>query len=195
MTMAVALHFQIDQKCVQRIVPSNDSERFEGVDFSRSGDVLAVATSESNSVLLFRRKPTGRFEDTPFRTIGRSPNWLDYPHDVSFSRSRGTELLAVAQRAGAILIYEKNGSDGSYGSAPTFESVAPNQNSPTQTELPSSRRTTITWRRAIWNRERSCFFAGFRSHLLHSKRPPSLSSSIRASSIPMAWRFRLAVTG
>ena len=58
MTMAVALHFQIDKKCVQRIVPSNDSERFEGVDFSRSGDVLAVATSESNSVLLFRRKPT-----------------------------------------------------------------------------------------------------------------------------------------
>lgn len=120
--MASGFRFEIDRKSVQRIVPPNPSERFEGIDFSRSGNIMAIATSETNSVLLFQRKPDGRFEDAPFRTIGR----FDYPHDVSFStRSMDTELLAVAQRTGAIAIYEKNGSNGSYGSEPAFEISGP----------------------------------------------------------------------
>lgn len=45
------------------IVPPNPSERFEGIDFSGSGRIMAIATSETNSVLLFQRKPDGRFED------------------------------------------------------------------------------------------------------------------------------------
>src|SRR6476660_2650460 len=109
MAMAPGFRFEIDRKSVQRIVPPNPSERFEGIDFSRSGRIMAIATSETNSVLLFQRKSDGRFEDAPFRTIGR----FDYPHDVSFSRSEDTtELLAVAQRTGAIAIYEKKGSMG-----------------------------------------------------------------------------------
>jgi hypothetical protein len=68
--MTSGFHFEIDPKSVQRIIPPNSSERFEGVDFSRSGDVLAIATSETNKVMLFRRKRDGQFEDTPFRTIG-----------------------------------------------------------------------------------------------------------------------------
>jgi len=120
--MAPGFRFEIDRKSVQRIVPPNPSERFEGIDFSRSGRIMAIATSETNSVLLFQRKPDGRFEDAPFRTIGR----FDYPHDVSFSKSGDTiELLAVAQRTGAIAIYEKNAFEGSYGSEPAFEISGP----------------------------------------------------------------------
>ncbi len=123
--MTPDFHFAIDPKCIQQIVPSNLSERFEGIDFSRCGNIMAVATSETNKVLLFKRKLDGLFEDTPFQIIGGSTNGLDYPHDVSFSTSGNTELLAVAQRAGAIAIYEKNRSSESYGSKPAFEIRGP----------------------------------------------------------------------
>jgi hypothetical protein len=108
---------------VQRIMPPNRSERFEGVDFSASGNFLAIATPETNSVLLFRRKADGRFEDTPYQIIGRTR--LNYPHDVSFSNWKDGELLAVAQRAGALAIYAKNRPDGEYTSLPVFEISGP----------------------------------------------------------------------
>ncbi len=104
---------------VQRIMPPSRSERFEGVGFSGSGNILAIATSETNSVLLFRRRADGLFEDTPYQVIGISR--LDYPHDVSFSNWNDGELLAVAQRAGAIAIYSKSGSNEDYTSSPVFE--------------------------------------------------------------------------
>src|SRR5260370_30547609 len=81
MMITFGFRFEIDRKSVQRIVPPNTSERFEGIDFSRSGRIMAIATSETNSVLLFKRKPDGRFEDPPFRTIGR----FAYLHYGSFS--------------------------------------------------------------------------------------------------------------
>jgi hypothetical protein len=117
--------FELDTEptSVQRIVPQGPSERFEGVDFSACGNILAVATSESNSVLLFRRKPEGRFADTPYQTIGTSR--LKYPHDVSFSNWKDGELLAVAQRAGAIAIYSKAGGNGHYTPSPAFEITGP----------------------------------------------------------------------
>jgi DNA-binding beta-propeller fold protein YncE len=123
--MAFDSCFEIDSKFVQRIMPPRPSERFEGIDFSPSGNIMAVATSETNTVLLFRRKADGRFEDAPFRVIGRGSDGLDYPHDVSFSRNDDTELLAVAQRTGAIAVYEKNGCDENYGSAPAFSIGGP----------------------------------------------------------------------
>ena len=60
-----------DPASVQRIVSPGRGERFEGVAFSPSGDTLAIATSESNSVLLFRRATDGRFDETPFQAIGK----------------------------------------------------------------------------------------------------------------------------
>ena len=41
-----------DLTSVQRLVPSSKAERFEGIAFSSSG-IMAVATSQSNSILLF----------------------------------------------------------------------------------------------------------------------------------------------
>jgi DNA-binding beta-propeller fold protein YncE len=125
--MTSPIRFEIDSSpaSVQRITPQSRSERFEGVDFSASGDILAIATSETNSVLLFRRGTDGRFETTPYQTIGRAPAALKYPHDVSFSTSDDGGLLAVAQRPGTIAIYAKTGANGNYTSAPVFDITGP----------------------------------------------------------------------
>ena len=105
----------------QNIVPPNNLQRYEGIAFSKSGEILGVATSDTNTVFLFRRKPDGRFEDLPYCTIDGPGSRLDYPHDLSFALSGDTELLAVAQRAGSIAIYEKNSASDNYGPDPVFE--------------------------------------------------------------------------
>ncbi|HEX7138642.1 MAG TPA: hypothetical protein VF219_12370, partial [Vicinamibacterales bacterium] len=87
----------------QRIRPSASRHRFEGIAFSPDGSSLAVATSESNVVLLYRYAD-GRVAEEPFATIGGR---LDYPHDVAFSPVG--DLLAVAQRKGAITLYQRCG--------------------------------------------------------------------------------------
>jgi 6-phosphogluconolactonase (cycloisomerase 2 family) len=113
-------NFDLESRVVQQIAPPSSSERFEGVAFSPSGDIIATATSDTNAVLLFRRAKDGRFEATPHQTIGRSRP-LDYPHDVSFAACDGSELLAIAQRSGSIVIYAKRGSEEFYGTEPVFE--------------------------------------------------------------------------
>lgn len=105
--MYFSSRFRVDLESVQQIRSAVPSRRFEGIAFSPSGSRLAIATSESNEVLLFQRGSDGRFEETRYQTIGRSSHGLGYPHDVSFSACGAKELLAVAQRAGAILIYER----------------------------------------------------------------------------------------
>jgi len=142
---------------------------------------LALAASETNQVLLFKRKPDGRFEDSPFQTIGRSPNALDYPHDVSFSTSG---LLAVAQRTGTIAIYKKNGPGDTYGSKPAFEI------SGSLSELAGSDGVAFVPPKneylAVCNLEPGTilFFRGI-SRSISFEKAPSSSSSIRASSVPM----------
>src|SRR5262245_1790684 len=91
---------------VQHLAPPNNLQRFEGIAFSSSGNTLGVATSDTNTVFLFKRKPDGRFEDAPYCAINGPGARLNYPHDLSFSSSGDTEMLAVAQRAGSISIYQ-----------------------------------------------------------------------------------------
>jgi DNA-binding beta-propeller fold protein YncE len=110
---------------VQSLAPPSKSQRFEGIAFSSSGNIIAVATSETNTVFLFRRKADGRFEDTPYWSISGPRSGLNYPHDVSFSLLGDTELLAVAQRGGAIAIFEKNRTNDNYGPDPVFEICGP----------------------------------------------------------------------
>jgi hypothetical protein len=111
---------ELDSGTVQRIVPPSSVQRFEGVDIAGCGNILAIATSEANTVLLFRRRPDGRFDDAPYQTIGGGAQ-IEYPHDVSFSRATADELLAVAQRPGRITIHARNGADGQYAAAATAE--------------------------------------------------------------------------
>jgi hypothetical protein len=100
-------HFEIAEnaKPIQRLAPPSEAERFEGIGFSSSGHLLAVATAAGNGVLLYRRKTDGQFEDTPYLRIGEPNCRLRYPHDVSFAACRDTELLIVAQRGEALTIY------------------------------------------------------------------------------------------
>jgi hypothetical protein len=113
--------FELESNPVQRIMPLGRKERFEGIDFAGSGDILAIATSEANSVQLFRRGPDGRFEDAPYQTIGSTGPKIEYPHDVAFSRAGADALLAVAQRPGRITMHAKDGADGHYTSASICE--------------------------------------------------------------------------
>ncbi len=110
---------------VQSLAAPNKAQRFEGIAFSSSGNVIAVATADTNAVFLFRRKASGLFEDAPYWCIDGPRSRLSYPHDVSFSRSGITEQLAVAQRGGAIAIYEENRADETYGPDPVFEICGP----------------------------------------------------------------------
>ena len=106
---------------VQNLAPPNPAQRFEGIAFSSSGNIIGVATSDTDTVYLFRRKPDGPFEETPYWSIRGPKSGLDYPHDLSFSLSGNTEVLAVAQRAGSISVYEKNKTDDTFGPEPSFE--------------------------------------------------------------------------
>jgi len=110
---------------VQNLTPPNNLQRFEGIAFSSSGNIIGVATADTNTVFLFRRKANGRFEDTPYGSINGATSGLKYPHDVSFTLSGDTELLAVAQRGGAITLYEKNRTDDNYSLDPVFEIRGP----------------------------------------------------------------------
>ena len=110
---------------VQSLAPPNEQQRFEGIAFSSSGNIIAVATSDTNTVFLYRRKANGLFEDTPYWSINGPRSRLNYPHDVSFALAGDSELLAVAQRRGAISIYEKHQANETYGPDPVFEICGP----------------------------------------------------------------------
>ena len=119
--------FEIDNgdDSVQSLAPPHESQRFEGIAFSSSGNIIGVATSDTNTVFLFRRNGSGQFEDRPYWSISAAESGLSYPHDLSFALAGETELLAVAQRGGAIAIFERNGPDESYGPNPFFEIRGP----------------------------------------------------------------------
>jgi DNA-binding beta-propeller fold protein YncE len=117
--------FDASDDSVQNLAPPNKSQRFEGIAFSSSGNILGVATSETDTVFLFRRKANGLFEDTPYWSIDGPGSGLSYPHDVSFSQSGDTELLAVAQRGGAIAIFARNRADDTFGPDPVFKIRGP----------------------------------------------------------------------
>lgn len=99
----------IDSKPTSVIRASAESglDRPEGLTFSPSGDLIAVANSLANTITFYKRIEAGVYETTPAYTIQGEESWLNYPHDLSFSRD-GT-FLAVANRSGnAITLYRKN---------------------------------------------------------------------------------------
>jgi DNA-binding beta-propeller fold protein YncE len=119
------IDIDVSDESVQRLAPPSDGQRFEGIAFSSTGDTIAVATADTDTVFLFRRRADGLFEDRPYCCIDGARSKLNYPHDVSFSRSGDTELLAVAQRRGAIAIYDRNRADDHFGPDPVFEICGP----------------------------------------------------------------------
>jgi len=123
-TLVVAPAIEFDGS-VQTLAPPDAAQRFEGIAFSTSGDAIAVATADTDSVYLYRRGPDGRFEDAPYSKICGPASKLDYPHDLAFSTSGDAELLAVAQRSGSVGIFRRNAAAGDDGAAPLFEIRGP----------------------------------------------------------------------
>ncbi len=110
---------------VQNLVPRNNSQRFEGIAFSPSGDVIAVTASDTNEVFLFKRKSGGRFENEPCGSLSGPRSGLDYPHDISFCVAGGAEFFAVAQRTGSVSIYQMDEARGTCGAEPVFRLSGP----------------------------------------------------------------------
>ena len=110
---------------IQTLSVPNTLQRFEGLAFSLEGDILGAATSDTDTVFLFQRKPDGRFEDTPYCTLRGPEAGLNYPHDLSFCRAGGAEFLAVAERTGSVSIFEKNAVTGDFSAKPVFRITGP----------------------------------------------------------------------
>jgi hypothetical protein len=119
-TMRFTSQFHVDGSSPQRLLPRR-GQRFEGVAFSPSGMSLGVATADGNEVLLYRREAGGKFESSPYCSLGGSNSTLKYPHDVAFSRTGNTELLAVAHRAGKVAIYARSDEHDNFQPSPTCE--------------------------------------------------------------------------
>ena len=113
--------FKVDPIPLQQLLPAAASARFEGLGYSSSGAVLGAATADTNEALLFRRGPHGRFETAPFCTL----SGLKYPHDISFCSSGPLDILAVAQRTGAVSLFAPAPSGDAYGPSPAFEIAGP----------------------------------------------------------------------
>ena len=104
---------------VQTLALSTE-RRAEGIAISSSGRMMAIATADADTVLLYRRGAGGAFDPEPCSILCGPESRLSYPHDVSFAPTSGGELLAVAQRRGSIAIFRDDGLTGSFGPEPAF---------------------------------------------------------------------------
>ena len=119
------IEFDSSAGSVQTLAMPGGLHRSEGIGYSSSGNIIAIATSDTNTVFLFRRRADGQFETTPYWTLSGPESQLTYPHDVSFASFGEHELLAVAQRGGSIAIYQKGIANENYGPEPIFEICGP----------------------------------------------------------------------
>lgn len=108
--------FSISPTPIQQILPAQPAARFEGLAYSADGSVLAAATADTNAALLFRRGADGKLGGQPFCVL----EGLIYPHDVAFSDAALGNAIAVAQRHGALALFEGR-ADGSYAARPVSE--------------------------------------------------------------------------
>ena len=73
-------------------LPPDHAQRFEGIAFSASGNIIGAASSITNAVFLYRRNADGRFEDTRCLHNQRTRQKLIYPHDVAFAPAGKTAM-------------------------------------------------------------------------------------------------------
>ena len=109
------------QQAIQHILPPDSHQRMEGIALSSNGKTLGVVTSDTSQLHLYKYdNGSSAFTDVPFCSIAGEESRLDYPHDLSFSLDKNSRLLAVAQRSGSILIFEKDSDGDCYQPSPAF---------------------------------------------------------------------------
>jgi DNA-binding beta-propeller fold protein YncE len=106
---------------VQTLALSRQPQRAEGIAISPSGRTMAIATADTDTVLLYRREPGAAFDPEPCGVLSGPASRLQYPHDVAFAPSAYGELLAVAQRRGAIAVFRSDAVTGAFAPEPAFE--------------------------------------------------------------------------
>src|ERR1700730_4837128 len=86
------IEFDSSADSLQTLAMPGGLHRSEGIGYSASGNIIAIATSDTNTVFLFRRRADGQFETTPYLSISGPESRLAYPHDVSFASSDDHEF-------------------------------------------------------------------------------------------------------
>ena len=119
--MQTANGMDVRIKPIQTLALSKQQQRAEGIAISSSGSMMAIATADADTVLLYRRQSSGQFDAEPCGILCGPGSRLSYPHDVSFAPAAGGELLAVAQRRGSITIFHNECVTGCFGPEPAFE--------------------------------------------------------------------------
>jgi DNA-binding beta-propeller fold protein YncE len=117
--MQTAIGTDLRLELVQTLALSTQ-QRAEGIAISSSGSMMAIATADADTVLLYRRSSRGPFDAEPCSILCGPQSRLSYPHDVSFAPTSGGELLAVAQRRGSIAIFHDDRLTGNFRPEPAF---------------------------------------------------------------------------
>src|SRR3982750_4785183 len=66
----VSARMHMHGSSIPSLKPRTSSERFEGIAFSTSGNIIGVADPDSNAVHLFRRGEHGGFDEVPYCSVG-----------------------------------------------------------------------------------------------------------------------------
>lgn len=117
---AGTFYLDADDANVQHVKVSSPADHFEGIAFSRSGKVIAIAAAGAGAIFLYRRQDDGHFEDTPFHRITGREAALKYPHDVSFATVGNREYLASTERRGTISLWAAYPRTAQENSLPTL---------------------------------------------------------------------------
>jgi len=90
------------------VIIGSGISRPEGIAFSPSGKLLAVANATGNRITFYKINENGMsFYNKPFFTLEGASSHLSYPHDVCFSLD-GSHVAVTNSLSNAITIYKKN---------------------------------------------------------------------------------------
>ena len=121
---AEAIEIHADADRIQQMPPRDLAEHYEGIAYSASGRLLAVAAAGGCAVVVYRRAGNGRFGATPYCRLTVGDGVLEYAHDVTFARVDGREILAVIQRGGFLSAWRVEETADSAAFAPLLQRVA-----------------------------------------------------------------------
>jgi DNA-binding beta-propeller fold protein YncE len=91
----------------------------DGLDFSRRGELLAVTSHDTHSVLLFQRKNSsqGLYTENPIQILQGEETHFCYPHSLTFHPLKNYLAVSSSQGRKNVNIFS-NGSETTYSNTP-----------------------------------------------------------------------------